>query len=78
MELNFNFMVGFLIWSAFCLGMLIATRIRSCHWKRAAKAMECHAAYLQAVIDCTPPERLEQPVWARSIPKGVITHAKKQ
>jgi len=50
MELNFNMMVGFLIWSAFCLGMLLATRLRSCHWKRAARAMELHADNLKREI----------------------------
>lgn len=76
-ELNASIMFGFLIWSAFCLGMLAAERYTSRKWKRAAKAMEQHAAHLQAMIDCTPPERME-PVWARSIPEGVETYAKEQ
>jgi len=57
MELNFNMMVGFLIWSAFCLGMLLAERISSRKWKRAAKAMELHANQLQKQIDALRWER---------------------
>jgi len=74
MDLNFNVVVGFLIWSAFCLGMLLTERISSRKWKRAAKAMELHAAYLQAMIDFNSDNN---PLWD-SIPTGVITHAKKQ
>ena len=72
MDLNTKLVLGFLIWSVFSLILIIGERIRSRYWKRAAKAMECHAASLQKLIDCTPPERMERP-WD-SIPSGVIVH----
>ena len=51
MDFNIELMAGFLIWSALCLGMLLAERISSRKWKRAAKAMECHANDLQERCD---------------------------
>ena len=73
-EFNFSLTLGFLIWSALCLTMIVFGRFRENHWKRAAKAMECHAARLQREIDFNSDTN---PLW-ESIPKGVITHAKKQ
>ena len=76
MDLNAKMMLGFLIWSAFSLTLIIVQRLRANHWKRAAHVMECHAKHLQAVLDSTPPERLERP-WD-SIPTGVIVHPNRE
>ena len=72
MDLNTKLVLGFLIWSAFSIILIIVERYRAWYWKRAAHTMECHAASLQKLIDCTPPERMERP-WD-SIPSGVIVH----
>jgi len=56
-ELNGELMLGFLLWSAFCLSMLVATRFRENKWKRAAKAMECHADELQKEVNALRWER---------------------
>lgn len=72
MDFNTDLMLGFLIWSVFCLLMLLVERFRSRKWKRAANAMEVHARMLQNEIN-----RRDQRLWD-SVPKGVITHDKKQ
>jgi hypothetical protein len=72
MELNIDLMFGFLIWSALCLLLVIVQRIRSNYWKRDAMYWSGKAGDLQNEIN-----RRDQRLWD-SIPKGVITHAKKQ
>jgi hypothetical protein len=85
-DLNAELMLGFLIWSVFCLLMLAVERVNKKKWKRAATAMESHAyslkrevmfwsgkaGDLQAEIN-----RRDQRLWD-SVPKGVITHDKKR
>lgn len=56
-EFNFSLVLGFLIWSAVCLTMLVVTRVRSNKWKRAAHVMEVHAANLQEQINALRWER---------------------
>ena len=68
MDFNAKLMLGFLIWSAFCLVLLVVTRISRNHWKRAAKAMEYHAAHLHMLLDFN-----NKKLWD-SVPKGVIVH----
>ncbi len=84
-ELNASVMFGFLIWSVFCLLMLAVERVSKKKWKRAATAMESHAYALKREVMYwsgkagslqTEINRRDQRLW-NSIPKGVITHAKK-
>lgn len=70
MDFNIDLMLGFLVWTVFCLAMLFVERLRSRKWKRAANAMGCHAINLQKRIDYwIKSERL----WD-SVPEGVIVH----
>lgn len=113
MEFNFSLVLGFLIWSAFCLVLIVATRIGSNYWKQEAEKFadqvelcehllneSCNIVdviadgygaggekidrklmasgfqmYLAEEWPCNV-EIIEEdePIWARSIPKGVITH----
>jgi len=67
MEFNADLMLGFLIWSALCLVMIGAGRIRENYWKRAARAMEAHADNLKREIAALK--------WDRYLQR--IRHAKK-
>ena len=51
MDLNTKLVLGFLIWSAVSLILIIGERIRSRYWKRAAHVMDCHADDLQERFD---------------------------
>ena len=74
MDLNTKLVLGFLIWSAFSLILIVGERIRSRYWKHAAHVMERHAKDLQKRIDYwIKSERL----WD-SVPAGVIVHPNKE
>lgn len=63
MSFNIDLMLGFLIWTVFCLTMLIVEHFRARKWKRIAKE-QARALGLM---------RRRSKLWD-SIPMGVMTH----
>lgn len=67
MDLNTKLVLGFLIWSAFSLILIVGERIRSQYWKRAAKRLQNQIDKLYSAARFS-----ERALWD-SIPKGVLT-----
>ena len=72
MDLNTKLVLGFLIWSAFSLILIVGERIRSHYWKREAMHWSGKAGDLQNKIN-----QRDRKLWD-SIPTGVIVHPNKE
>lgn len=67
MDFNIDLMLGFLIWTVFCLTMLIVEHFRARKWKRIAKEQARALGLMR-----------RRSKWWDSIPTGVIVHPNKE